>query len=72
MLRKKFGKLLKSALVGGEQYRTYVPNALPPIPAVNMPEISEWLEKANLAVGELNGVMEAAPDPFTINYMYIF
>jgi Fic family protein len=71
MHRKQHGKLLKSALVGGEQYLVYVPNDLPPVPAINMAEITEWLEKANLAIGELNGVVESPPDPFIINYMYI-
>jgi len=61
MHRKQHGKLLKSSLVGGEQYNVYVPASLPPVPAVNMAEIIEWLEKANLAIGELNGVVETVP-----------
>jgi Fic family protein len=71
MRRKRHGKLLKSALVGGEQYSVYVPAPLPPVPAVNMAEITEKLEKANLAIGELNGVVETVPDPAVINYMYV-
>jgi Fic family protein len=65
------GKLIKSSLVAGEQYESYVPNALPPLPAIDMTEITEWLEKANLAVGELNGFVESGSDPSLINYMYI-
>ena len=71
MQRAKYGKYVKSSVVGGEQYKTYIPNALPPKPAINIAEISQWLEKANIAVGELNGIVEAVPDPFVINYMYI-
>ena len=71
MRRKRHGKLLKSALVGGEQYHVYVPAPLPPMPAVNIAEVTEKLEKANFAIGELNGVVEAVPDPAIINYMYI-
>jgi len=71
MQRKQHGKLLKSSLVGGEQYNVYVPAPLPPVPAVNMAEIAESLEKANLAIGELNGVIEETPDPAIINYMYV-
>ena len=71
MQRKQHGKLLKSSLVGGEQYNVYVPASLPPVPAVNMAEITERLEKANLAIGELNGVVETVPDPSIINYMYV-
>ena len=81
MRRKKLGTYNKSSLVAGEQYNTYVPNALPPEPAINMAEISGWLEKANFAIGELNGVIEAVPEtaagmtgppsPSLINYMYV-
>ena len=71
MKRKRQAIIIKSSLVAGEQYNTYVPNPLPPKPAINIAEISEWLEKANLAVGELNGIVESVPDPAIINYMYV-
>ena len=71
MRRKLQGTLLKSSLVGGERYETYIPRPLPPVPALDMTAISDWLEKANLAVGELNGVVENVPDPNVINYMYV-
>ena len=67
MKRKKHGTLRKSTLVAGEQYETYIPDPLPPVPAIDMSEIAEWLEKANIAVGELNGVTETVPDPSVIN-----
>ena len=71
MKRRKHGIFLKSSLVAGERYETYIPNSLPPSPAINIEEISDWLEKANLAIGELNGVVETVSDPAIINYMYI-
>ena len=71
MKRKKQGELQKSTLAASEEYKVYIPNALPPVPAINMAEINERLEKANLAIGELNGVVEAELDPFLINYLYI-
>lgn len=71
MQRKLQGTLIKSSLVGGERYEAYVPNALPPVPAIDMTAVADLLEKANLAIGELNGVVENAPDPNIINYMYI-
>ena len=71
MQRKQHGKLLKSSLVGSELYNVYMPVSLPPVPAVNIAEITERLEKANLAIGELNGVVEVVPDPAVINYMYV-
>ena len=71
MKRKLQGTLFKSSLVGGERYEAYVPRPLPPEPVINMSGIADWLEKANLAIGELNGVIENAPDPNIINYMYV-
>ncbi|MDR2964865.1 MAG: Fic family protein, partial [Treponema sp.] len=71
MQRKRQATFIKSSVVAGEHYNTYVPKALPPVPAINMAEISEWLEKANFAIGELNGIVESVPDPAIINYMYV-
>ena len=71
MQRKKYGKLQKSSLVGSETYNTYIPNMMPPEPAINIAEIYECLEKANFAIGELNGISDSVPDPAVINYMYV-
>ena len=71
MQRIQHGKLIKSSLVGNEPYNVYIPEALPPIPQINMAEISRTLEKANIAIGELNGAYDAGIDPFIINYMYV-
>ena len=71
MHREQHGKLEKSSIVSGEPYNVYLPDTLPPVPQINMAEITEMLEEANLAVGELNGVVEAVPDPSIINYMYV-
>ena len=71
MQRRRFGKYIKSSLVASEEYKVYIPNALPPKPAIDITEISPWLEKANIAIGELNGVVEAAPNPSIMNYMYV-
>ena len=71
MRREQCGKLQRASLVAGEHYSVYIPDALPPVPAINMAEISQWLEKANFAIGELNGAAEASPAPWLLNYMYI-
>lgn len=71
MERKLQGTLTKSALVGGESYSAYIPHPLPPAPGIDMTGIADLLEKANLVVGELNGVVDNAPDPGIINYMYV-
>ena len=71
MKRKNHGKLVKSSLVAGERYETYLPDPLPPVPAIDISEISGQLEKANLAIGELNGITENTADPSVINYLYV-
>lgn len=71
MRRELQGTLIKSSLVGGEHYAAYVPNPLPPVPRIDMTAIADLLAKANLAIGELNGVVENAPESNIINYMYI-
>ncbi|MDR0289443.1 MAG: hypothetical protein LBI06_00730, partial [Treponema sp.] len=70
MKRKNHGTLVKSSLVAGEQYKTYMPEPLPPVPAIEMPEIAAWLDKASFAIGELNGITENVP-PSIINYLYV-
>ncbi|MDR2898179.1 MAG: hypothetical protein LBU99_05120, partial [Spirochaetaceae bacterium] len=75
MQRELQGTLVKSSLVGGEQYETYVPHPLPPVPPIDITAVANILEKANIAIGELNGAVETVaentPDPYLITYMYI-
>ena len=69
MKRDMQGQYIKSSLTG-EHYNTYYPNPLPP-KDLNYSEFSEMLEKANIAVGELNGVIQTYPFPSIIQYSYI-
>ena len=64
------GKLIKCSL-SSESYQAYVPNALPPKPAIDLEVVSPLLEKANQAIGALNGVISTVPNPAVINYMYV-
>ena len=70
MKRTIQGTMVNCSLTS-EKYQAYVPNPLPPKPAVNLSEVSYLLEKANQAIGELNGVVETTPDPSLLNYMYV-
>jgi Fic family protein len=54
---------------GEEKYSIYFPNPLPP--KINYEAVASLLEKANQAVGELNGVIDVATDPSVVNYMYV-
>jgi Fic family protein len=64
------GKMQKCS-VTSESYEAYVPNPLPPVPAIDLAAVSVLLEKANQAIGGLNGVISATIDPSVINYMYV-
>lgn len=64
------GKLVKCSVVS-ECYNAYIPNDLPPLPEVDMSSFSSLLEKANQAIGALNGVISTVPDSAIINYMYV-
>ena len=55
------GTLTKTSVSCYEAYATYFPNPLPP--QLDPAEIEKSLERANRAVGELNGVVGAVPDP---------
>lgn len=50
------GKLLKCS-VTSECYEAYIPNNLPPKPEIDIQSVSSLLEKANQAIGALNGVI---------------
>ena len=48
----------------GENARAFVPNPLPPLPALELDaEIQELVEKATLALGRLDGLTTVLPDP---------
>jgi Fic family protein len=58
--------------VGGEEVRLYIPRPLPPVPALELtPEDLDKLERANRALGRLDGVAQLLPDPDLFLYFYI-
>lgn len=64
------GKLIKCSITS-ESYDTFIPNDLPPKPEIDTTAVSSLLEKANQAIGALNGVISTVPDSAIINYMYV-
>lgn len=64
------GKLVKCSITS-ECYDTFIPNDLPPKPEIDTTAVSSLLEKANQAIGALNGVISTVPDSAIINYMYV-
>ena len=64
------GKLVKCSITS-ESYNAFVPNDLPPKPEIDIMAVSPLLEKANQAIGALNGVISTVPNSAIINYMYV-
>jgi len=69
MKRELQGTLIKSSLAG-EHYNTYYPKPLPP-KDLDYTEFADMLEKANVAIGELNAVIQNVPHHSIIQYMYV-
>lgn len=45
-----------------ESYKAYIPSKLPPDPAINIDNLYPYLEKATLALAELNSIAQIIPN----------
>ncbi len=70
-IKERIGKHVKSPVIGGEYYESYIPRPLPPEPPLSMDKLYPLLEKANIALGRLDGVHTILPDPALFLYMYV-
>jgi Fic family protein len=61
----------ETTAVGGETVHAHVPRPLPPDPPVDLSGLQMALEEANQAVGRLDGIASALPDPSLFLHMYI-
>ncbi len=69
--RKPSGIYLPGATVG-EEYRAFIPDELPPAPPIDFAgEIQDLYEKANRALGRLDGISVLLPDTELFIYMYV-
>jgi Fic family protein len=65
------GKYVITSAVG-EKVRAFVPNSLPPHPPIQLgPSIYDLMERANRALGRLDGVSSLLPDPSLFIYFYV-
>lgn len=55
----------------GETVRAYVPRPLPPTPPLNVSKLLGLIERANQALGRLDGMTSVLPAPDLFVYMYI-
>lgn len=69
--KKRIGTYLRSSVVAGEYYDSYVPKPLPPEPPLDMREFYPLLDRANAALGRLDGMSAILPDASLFLYMYV-
>ena len=69
--KNRIGKYVKSSIIGGESFNSYIPSNLPPQPPIAMEEIYSLLDKAGTALGRLDGISIMLPDPSLFLYMYV-
>ncbi|MFM8453680.1 MAG: Fic/DOC family N-terminal domain-containing protein, partial [Gammaproteobacteria bacterium] len=57
--------------VAGEPYKAYVPVPLPPNPSIDLAMLYPYLEKATVALAELNSIHKSIPNTALFIYMYV-
>lgn len=55
----------------GEPYQAYLPSPLPPDPPLDLARLYPYLEKATLALAELNNMGKCIPNTALFVYMYV-
>lgn len=68
---RRIGERVQCSAVGGEHYTAYVPKNLPPDPPLDIARLYPLLDRANTALGRLDGMSMVLPDPALFLYMYI-
>ena len=69
-IKERIGYYLKSS-TAGEVYKTYIPKPLPPKPELQLAQIYHLLDRANVAIGRLDGMSNLLPDTDLFLHMYI-
>lgn len=61
----------EATAAGGERVRAFIPTPLPPVPAIDLGPLLSLLDRANQALGRLDGVASILPDTPLFLYMYV-
>lgn len=69
-MNKRIGIYITKKIYG-ESYKAYVPPKLPPEPPIELGTLYPYLEKATLALAELNSVHRTIPNTALFIYMYV-
>src|SRR5437764_5097236 len=68
---ERIGQRIASSVIGEERFYSYVPQPLPPKPAIQLDKLQGLLERANQAIGRLDGLATVLPDTELFIYMYV-
>lgn len=68
--KARIGRYLEST-VSGESFKAYLPPPLPPKPAIELSEMFDLIDRANTALGRLDGMHQLLPDPALFLFMYV-
>lgn len=61
----------ESTTIGDEEVRAFVPHRLPPDPPLDLSHLQRELERATLALGQLDSESRLLPDPELFVYAYV-
>lgn len=70
LMNKRIGTYITKK-VANEPYKAYIPPPLPPDPAIDLACLYPHLEKATLALAELNSMHKSIPNTSLFIYMYV-
>jgi len=70
IIRRETGNYRVSTVVG-EPVQAYIPNPLPPEPPLELETLYTLLDRANQALGRLDGSTALLPDPQLFIYLYL-
>ena len=66
----RLGRYVSASTVG-EEVKAFVPPPLPPQPPIRLHELYGLLDRANQAIGRLDGISSALPHSGLFHYMYV-
>ena len=66
----RLGRYVSASTVG-EEVKAFVPPSLPPQPPIRLHELYGLLDRANQAIGRLDGISSALPHPSLFLYTYV-
>ncbi len=68
--KQRLGQYIPSTVMG-ETVRAFLPPPLPPVPAIDLGQFYERIDRANQVIGRLDGVSTLLPDPSLFLYFYV-